>query len=153
MTALAKGIIIGVIAVVVLVALMMGVLIVAGVYGWKSAQRAGNEAATVQNLKTIAALEIQYFNTHNRNFGTFDEMVKEGMLTSRFKGDVAIVDGYIFTLKVSAKTASRPASYTLNADPQSDATGKNHFYIDSILGTIHVKADQPASATDALFVD
>jgi len=36
----------------------------------------------------------------------------------------------------------------LNADPQTDSTGKNHFFIDSTSGTIHVNSTQPASATD-----
>ena len=60
---------------------IIGILIGAAVYGWKAAQRAGNEAATMQNLKTIAAVQIQYYNTHSRSFGTFDQMVKEQMLS------------------------------------------------------------------------
>jgi prepilin-type N-terminal cleavage/methylation domain-containing protein len=127
---------------------IIGILIGAAVYGWKAAQRAGNEAATLQDLKTIAAVQIQYFNTHNRTFGTFDQMVKEQMLSTKFSGNPPIVDGYILTLKVTPKTASQPTSYTLNADPQSDNTGKNHFYIDWTDGTIHVNGDQPAGPND-----
>ena len=92
MTSLAKGIIIGAIAVVVLGAAIMVVVISAGIIGWKAAVRSGNETVAVQNLRTVAALEVEYFNTHNRNFGTFDQMIKEGMLDSRLAGDLPLVD-------------------------------------------------------------
>src|SRR5467141_2548829 len=85
---------------------IIGILIGAAVYGWKTAQRAGNEAATMQDLKTIAAVQIQYYNTHARTFGTFDQLVKEQMLTSKFAGNPPSADGYIFTLKVTPKTAA-----------------------------------------------
>ena len=45
---------------------VVGVFVGSAVIGWKAALRAGNEAATMQDLKTIAAVEIQYYNTHNR---------------------------------------------------------------------------------------
>src|SRR5258706_10302270 len=109
---------------------IIGILIGAAVYGWKAAQRAGNEAATMQNLKTIAAVQIQYYNTHSRSFGTFDQMVKEQMLSSKFDGNPPNVDGYILTLKVTPKTSTSPTAYTLNADPQSDNSGKAHSFID-----------------------
>jgi Tfp pilus assembly protein PilE len=148
MTTLVRGIIIGVAAVVLLVVIAFGVLFVSGFYGWKAAQRAGNEAATLQHLKTIAAVEIQYYNTHNRTFGTMDQMVKEGMLMSRFSGNPAVADGYFFRLNIMPRTSAQPTSYTLNADPQSDTRGKNHFYLDSNSSAIHVNPDRPASATD-----
>jgi type II secretory pathway pseudopilin PulG len=145
MTTLAQKIIIGVVAVVLLGLFVIGFVMGAAVFGWKAAQRAGNEAAAQQNLKTIAAVEIQYYNTHNRTFGTLDQMINEGMLTSKFSGNPPVADGYVFKLNIVPKTPGQPASYTLNADPQS---GRNHFYLDSTDGTIHVNPDQPASATD-----
>jgi len=127
---------------------IIGILIGAAVYGWKSAQKAGNEAATMQNLKTIAAVQIQYYNTHARTFGTFEQMVKEQMLTSKFAGNPPSPDGYVFTLKVTPKTAGSPTSYTLNADPQTESSGTNHFYIDSTDSSIHVNATQAAGPGD-----
>ena len=141
----AKRIIICVLSLVLLVVMP---LISASCYGWQAAQRAGNEAATQQDLKTIAAVEIQYYNTHNRTFGTFDQMIKERMLTSKFSGSPPAADGYVFNLNIIPKTSNQPTSYTLNADPQSAATGKNHFYTDSNNPTIHVNPNQPASAAD-----
>ena len=127
---------------------IIGILIGAAVYGWKAATRAGNEAATLQNLKTIAAVEIQYYNTHSRTFGTFEQLVKEQMLSSKFSGNPTITDGYTMNLKVVPKTATSTTSYTLNADPQDASSGKNHFYMDSNDGSIHVNPDQPGGPND-----
>jgi len=131
---------------------IIGILIGAATIGWRAAVRAGNEAAALQDLKTISSVQIQYYNTHNRNFGTFEQLTKEQMLDARFTGNPPVVDGYIFTLKVPPKTANAQTSYTLNADPQQSegigSTGKNHFYVDSTAGTIHVNADQAAGPND-----
>jgi hypothetical protein len=133
--------------------LVLGLLLGSAPYGWKAAQRAGNEAATLQNMKTIAAVEIQYYNTHERRFGTFAEMVKEGMLTSKFAGDAPYCDDYVLTLKVMPTYAGHQISYTLNADPKSGDTVGRHFYIDSSSGSIHVNPDRSAGATDAVLGD
>jgi type II secretory pathway pseudopilin PulG len=150
MTSRTQKIIIG-LAVVVLVGLfVIGFLLGAVVHAWKAAQRAGNEAATIQNLKTIAAVEIQYFNTHNRTFGTFEQMVKEQMLSTKFAGQPVIADGYVLTLTLAPGTMNSRSSYTLTADPQDESTGKNHFYLDSGSGHIHVNSDQPAGPEDSV---
>ena len=127
---------------------IIGILIGAAVYTFRSAQKSGNEAATMQNIKTIAAVQIQYYNTHSRAFGTFDQLIKEQLLNSKFAGNPPNADGYIYTMKVTPKTSGAPTSYTLNADPQSDGSGTNHFYIDSSDSSIHVNATQAASSSD-----
>jgi hypothetical protein len=110
------------------------------------------DAATVQNLKIIAAAQIQYYNTHSRTFGTFDQLVKEQMLNSKFSGDQPMVNGYILTLKVTPKTASALTSYSLNAAPQNSDAGNSHFYLDdSTDGNIHVNPDQEAGPNDPLW--
>jgi prepilin-type N-terminal cleavage/methylation domain-containing protein len=127
---------------------IIGILIGAAVYGWRAAQKAGNETATMQDMKTIAAVQIQYYNTHARSFGTFEQLVKDQMLTSKFAGNPPSPDGYVFTLKVTPHTAGAPSSYTLNADPQTDGSGTNHFYIDSSDSSIHVNQTQAAGTGD-----
>src|SRR5882762_1208846 len=82
---------------------IIGILIGAATLGWRAAVRSGNEAAALQALKTIATVEIQYYNSHNRSFGTFAQLTKDGF-DSRFSGDTPVVDGYTFTLKVTPKT-------------------------------------------------
>jgi hypothetical protein len=79
-------------------------------------------------------------------------MRKENLLDSRFDGTAPVVDGYVYTMKVITKSTSAQPGYTINADPQvatgSGATGRNHYFVESDSNTIHVNADQPASATD-----
>ena len=116
MTSTVQKIIIGIVVFVLCGLAVAGVLVGAAVYGWKAAMRAGNEAATLQNIKTIAAAEIQYYNTHRQTFGTFDQLIKEQMLTSKFSNDPPESDGYILSLKVTPKTSDQPSSYTLSAD-------------------------------------
>ena len=149
MTKTVKVILIAVISVVLLVGLGLGVMVGAGIYGWKHALRAGNEAAAVQHLKTIEAVELQYSKTHKQTFGTFDQLVTDQMLSQRFSGDRPIVDGYVFTLKVTGASSDAPASFTLNADPQAADTGTNHFYMSSADSTIRVNKDRPAGAADS----
>jgi Tfp pilus assembly protein PilE len=136
-------------AVPVLVCLFIaGVLFGAAVIGFKSAVRAGNEAATIQDLKTISAIEIQYYNTHERQFGTFEDLIRQKFLNERFKGEPPITDGYVFTLKVSQVTGNGRSSYVLTADPQDSKTGTNHFYLDSSLTEICVNPDRRAGPND-----
>jgi Tfp pilus assembly protein PilE len=148
MNALGKSIIIGAAALVLLAILAVCAIFIAAYYGWHEAQRAGDEAATVQDLKTIAVVEIQYFNTHNRTFGTIDQLISENMLTSKFAGKPTAADGYLFNLKVMPKASGQISSYALNADPQSDTKGSRHFYIDSTSETIHANPDHSANASD-----
>ena len=131
---------------------IIGILIGAATIGWRAAVRSGNEAATIKALQTIASVQLQYYNSHNRTFGTFEQLTKEQFLDQRFATNPTIVDGYVYTLKVTPKTANQQTSYTINADPQQadgvGSTGKNHFYMDSTAGTIHVNGDQAAGPND-----
>ena len=133
---------------------IIGILIGAATIGWRAAVKSGNEAATLQDIKTIMTVEVQYYNANNRTFGTFDQLVKDGFDARFNNGNPPGVDGYVFTLKVTPKAASQQTSYTLNADPQQadgvGATGKNHFYVDSNGGQIHVNNAQPAGPSDTL---
>jgi len=128
---------------------IIGILIGAAVFGWRAATKAGNEAATTQNMKTIAAVQIQYYNTHGRTFATFEQLTKEQLLqVSKFGGNPPVADGYTYTLKVTPKSANSTSSYTLNADPVDEGSGTNHFYIESTDSSIHYNATQPAAASD-----
>jgi type II secretory pathway pseudopilin PulG len=148
MTSSTRNIIIGLVVAGIIGLFVIGFVMGAALYGWKAAQRAGNEAAAQQDLKTVAAVEIQYYNTHSRTFGTIDQLIKEEMLTSKFAGDPTTTDGYIFTLRLTPKTASQPGSYALSADPQSTASATNHFYVDSTSPAIHANPDGPAGPND-----
>lgn len=132
---------------------IIGILIAVGVTGWKAAVRSANEAAAIKTLRTVAEQQMLYYNSHQRTtFGTFDEMLKENMLDTRFAGTTPVVDGYVYTMRVIPKSTTAQAGYALNADPQVSegvsATGKNHFYLDSDTNTIHVNSSQAASVSD-----
>jgi len=132
---------------------IIGILIAVGITGYKAAMKAANEAAAVKTLRSIAEQQMLYFNSHQRaSFGTFEDMRKENLLDSRFNGSTPVVDGYVYTMKVIAKSTAQQAGYTINADPQVaegvGATGKNHYFVDSDSNTIHVNDSQPATATD-----
>ena len=127
---------------------IIGILIGVAVFGFRNAQKTGNETATRQNIQTVAAIEIQYHTTHSRQFATFEQLISEKLVSNKFEGNPPITDGYVFTLKVVPKSATAQSSFTLNADPQDSGSGTNHFYIDSIDGAIHQNAAQPAGPND-----
>jgi prepilin-type N-terminal cleavage/methylation domain-containing protein len=132
---------------------IIGILIAVGVTGWKAAVRAANEAAAIKTLRTIAEQQMLYYNAHQRStFGTFDEMLKENLLDTRFSGGTPVIEGYLFTMKVIPKSPTSQPGYTVTADPQVTegvgATGRNHYFLDSNSNTIHVNATQQATAAD-----
>jgi prepilin-type N-terminal cleavage/methylation domain-containing protein len=132
---------------------IIGILIAVGVTGWKAAVRRTNEAAAIKTLRTIAEQQMLYYNDHQRSaFGSFDEMLKDGLLDTRFAGTTPVVEGYLFQMRVVPKSTTTQPGYAVNADPQITegvgATGKNHYFLDSNSNTIHVNASQPATISD-----
>ena len=124
------------------------VLLAAAIFGHRAANRAGNEAATIQNLRTIGALEIQYYNTHGRRFGTFEDLTREQFLSAKFRGEAPVTDGYVLNLTVTPATANATASYSVTADPQDDGAGTKHFYLDSSSNEIRVNPNHRAGPND-----
>jgi len=145
MNALAQKILIAVVVIGVCALLILGFLAGTAVVGYKAAVRAGNEAATLQNLKTVGAVEAQYFYNHKRTFATLDQLVNEKLLSSKFSGHPTVVDGYVFTLSLAP---DNPSWYKITADPRNESTGTNHFYLDSGDYRIRVNAERQAGPTD-----
>lgn len=131
---------------------IIGILISVGVVGWKTAMRRGNEAATISTLKKILESQASYSLGHRGEFGTFDQLIADGSLDERYKGNTPVSNGYIYSMKVTPKSTSNQADFTCNADPQNSegvgATGKRHFYIDATVSTPRENPDQPATASD-----
>ena len=125
---------------------IIGILIGVGVVGWKAATKAGNEAAAVRTLQTIRDSQATFYLGHRGAYGTFDELIKDGSLDPQFAGESPLVSGYVYTMKVRQRSATEPAFYFVNADPQGGVG--NHFYIDPNVSTIRVNDAQPAAATD-----
>ena len=133
---------------------IIGILVGVGVPAWQNITKAGNETAAVQTLRTLATEERVYYNTKGRvGYATFDQLREGGALDQRFTGDAPVVEGYVFTLKVTPKSASGPAFFSINADPQQKeglgATGGRHFYIDSNINAVRVNTQGPAGPNDS----
>ena len=125
---------------------IIGILVGVGVFTWKKATRRGNEAAAARTLQTIRDTQADYYLGHRGEFGTFDQLIKDGSLDSRFAGESPLIAGYIFTMKVRQRSPNEPAFYFVNADPQDQTA--NHFYLDPNISTIRVNPTQPATAND-----
>jgi Tfp pilus assembly protein PilE len=148
MTARTRNTIIVAVAVIGVCGLFVfGVLAGAAVVGYRKAIQVGNGTATLQNIKTIAAVEFQYFNTHNRTFGTMEQLIHEQQLSSKFSGHPAVADGYVFTLTLASKSDGS-SWYKITADPQDQSSGTNHFYLDSDDHLIRVNAERQAGPSD-----
>jgi hypothetical protein len=136
----------------VLVAIMVVGLVLAGLVfvkafdAWQLAKRAGDEEATVQNLKTIATVELQYFYSHRRTFGTFEQLEKEQMVSSKFTGNPVAVDGYVLTLTLT----NEPPTFVIAATPVNKLAGSKHFYLDSVSREIHFSSEKPAGPNDPI---
>jgi hypothetical protein len=147
MTNRVRNIIIALVVVAICALFAFGIMVGAAVVGYRAAIRSGNEAATIQNIKTIAATEALYFNTHNRTFGTLDQLIKEEQLSQKFGGHPTIADGYVFSLTVAPKPDGS-SGYKITADPRDYSTGRNHFYLDSTDNRIRVNPDHEAGPSD-----
>lgn len=110
-----------------------------------------NEAETISVLEGIAAAEQLFLQTHSR-YGTFKEMVEEGVFRAPLSGDSLVAHGYTFTLRVTPRAEGQPPAFRVNADPLSRegarATGRRFFYLDSNLVGIRVNEDRPAGPSD-----
>ncbi|MEP6945360.1 MAG: prepilin-type N-terminal cleavage/methylation domain-containing protein [Acidobacteriota bacterium] len=134
---------------------IIGLLIAVGGVGWTAMMRSGNESAAAQTMNKIATFQAQYAGKNRGKFGTFDDLIKAVGVDDSFKGESPVVNGYIYKMTVEDQSASKPAFYSVTADPQVtegvSATGNIHFYTDSNLGSIRrtdenrsAKADDPS---------
>ena len=132
---------------------IIGLLIGVGSYAWGSMIKAGNENAAAQSINQIRTYQSQYAGKNRGKFATFDQLITSAGLGEQFKGERPVVNGYIFTMTVEESSGSKPASYSVTADPQVSegvsATGTRHFYTDSNLSTIKTTDEnRPAKADD-----
>jgi prepilin-type N-terminal cleavage/methylation domain-containing protein len=132
---------------------IIGLLIGVGSIAWQAVIRSGNETTAAQSVENIRKFQAQYASRNKGNFATFDELIAKVSLDEKFKGESPVVNGYIFKMTVVPSSASTPASYSINADPQVgegiSATGTRHFYVDSNLSSIKgTDENRPAKADD-----
>ena len=136
---------------------IIGILIGVGIPAWKMIVRRGNETAAIKQLQTVREAEADYAMGHRGDYGSFDQLAKDHSLDDdRFVGDAPVVSGYIYTIKITPKSATAPATYSGYADPQQSdgigATGHRHFYIDPNVSNVRTNDTQQASASDPTIV-
>ncbi|MGH9947762.1 MAG: type II secretion system protein, partial [Pyrinomonadaceae bacterium] len=132
---------------------IIGLLIGVGAIAWGAMIRSGNEVAAAQIIDRMRTYQAQFAGRNRGKFGKFDDLIRVSGLDEKFTGERPVVNGYIFTLTVEEPSDTKPASYSITADPQvSDGvtrTGTRHFYTDSSLGTIKATDEnRPAKADD-----
>lgn len=131
---------------------IIGILVGVGIPAYQAVTRSANEAAAIKTLQTLNTDQRIYYSRTRTSYGTFDQLISDAGLDKRFAGDAPVVDGYVFTMKVTPKSPNQPAFYSINADPQKPdglgATGHNHFYMDANSSTVHVNGQQPATPDD-----
>jgi len=132
---------------------IIGILVGIGIPAYQAMNRAANETAAIQSLKSLAVDERLYFKQHQGNaYGSFDQLIADVNLDKKYAGDAPIVSGYVFKITIKEKASGQAPFYAINADPQQSdglgATGKNHYYLDANSDTIKVNAQQPAGPDD-----
>jgi prepilin-type N-terminal cleavage/methylation domain-containing protein len=132
---------------------IIGLLIGVGAIAWGAMIRSGNETSAAQTIDRMRTYQAQYASRNRGKFAKFDDLIRVSGLDEKFAGERPVVNGYIFTMTVEEPTESKPAFYSINADPQVSegvtATGTRHFYTDSSLGTIKgTDENRPAKLDD-----
>ena len=118
--------------------------------GMQQSASKADEASAILALRAISLAQRNFSLSNGGSYGTFEQLVAASQLDERFKADKPKVRGYVLTMNVTAKTEGAPeGSYSVNADPEGSAPqAGRHLYMDSTSGLIHVKASQPATASD-----
>jgi prepilin-type N-terminal cleavage/methylation domain-containing protein len=132
---------------------IIGLLIGVGAYGWQAMMKTGNEATAAQAMDKIRVFQAQYATKNKGKFGKFDDLIRVVGLDEKFAGERPVVNGYVFTLTVEEPSSTKPAFYSINADPQVSegvsATGTIHYYTDANVSTIKSTTEnRPAKADD-----
>ncbi len=132
---------------------IIGLLIGVGAIAWGAMIRAGNETAAAQTLDRIRTFQAQYAGRNKGKFGKFDDLIRVSGLDEQFAGERPVVNGYVYTLTVDEPSDSKPAFYSVIADPQVaegvTRTGTRHFYTDSSIGSIKgTDENRPAKIDD-----
>lgn len=118
------------------------------------ARIAANESAAIDTIDLIAAAEQIHLDSYGE-YGTLRRLTDAGILHINFNGEPPVFKGYVFTLKLTPRTGTQAAAFSLNADPlrresgsAGDATGRRHFYRGSDVTGIRFNEERPAEAGD-----
>ena len=111
-----------------------------------------DEQAVLSTLHTIASAQTVYSVANSGAYGSFEQLVADGLLDERFSTSPPKVGGFLLTMTVANSSGGAGSSYYCNADPDPTAIQKGrHFYLGSPSLEIRVNATKPATASDQLF--
>ncbi|MEA2175848.1 MAG: type pilus assembly protein PilA [Blastocatellia bacterium] len=122
--------------------------------GLQKSRMAANEASAVQSVRTITAAEAEYARAHPNEYGTFVQLINDGLLDKRFFGEKPVVSGYTFTLRVSQESDGQRPGYEVWADPQPNgwlwfkSTDAHHFYSSPASPMVRYNPTRAATAED-----
>ncbi len=122
---------------------------------------AANQASAVGALRTINTCELTYLSTFNVGYssmlsylgpatGPLPDSTAAGLVDNVLAGtgNTSSKSGYNFVYAPTTDTSSgKVIHYTLNANPQSSATGTNYYFTDES-GVIRQNTSTVASASD-----
>jgi type IV pilus assembly protein PilA len=122
------------------------------------ARIAANQAAAVENCRTITSAEIIYYTTYGVGFAPSLNALgglaggAPTVTNAQLIDDVLSTgnrSGYIFSyVPLSIDASGAYQDYSLNADPQAIAlSGNNHYFTDEP-SVIHVNTTAPATVND-----
>jgi hypothetical protein len=130
-------------------ALLFSLLGCSSLQNYSSAIIRGNEAFAIQRLESISVAEALYFNSRGRKgFGTLQQLAGDQLIDPALASGEK--DGYLFAVRVVARSESAPASYEVVATPvRYGATGNRSFYLDVESRRIRAADKKGAEATAA----
>jgi type IV pilus assembly protein PilA len=115
-----------------------------------------NEAAAVQNLRNISTAELLYSSTYGIDFST-NLLQLSGTSVNPNQNSAGLIDevlasgfkqGYVIVYTpLTTDAQGNTATYSVNADPQSQSTGQRHFYTDQTC-VIRTNISTAAGPTD-----
>lgn len=106
-----------------IVVVIIGVIAAVAIPGLQKARRYAQSGSAIQSLRTITTAQILYQRRYNV-YGSLAALGPEGTIDpSLAVGDKS---GYTFTLILSSDLLH----FTCNADPQSDPTTGDFFFVD-----------------------
>jgi len=138
------------------------ILIIAGIAipNYLRSKMAANEAATVENMRTITTANVVYSTTYGTGYAASLAKIAPPLTPGPATANAAdLIDeilatgtkaGYNYTYVAGPVSASGTIdTYTLRADPiVPDGTGTRHFYVDAT-AVIRFKVTGPAGPTDS----
>ena len=78
-----------------------------------------NESSAVAQLRTINTAEVTYLSTNHGNYGTIPDLIKSGLLDSRFNGEIS---GFTWSVIAAG------SNYVAVAVPSSQSTGRYGYF-------------------------